>query len=531
MSFPILRALTLTLLAPAALAYPAPPKFVESRLVFEAELRSYEVVDVDGDELADLIVVTLSNRERRLQLHRQRADSSFSAEPDWAQVIPAEVVAFGILDCREEPGKELLLFTPGGILSATFSKSGLAGNARVELRQPVFPEIAESDRLDRWPWILDIDFDGDDDLILPEEGRVSCYTTGKDESGKTRLSRQGDLPSRYDAGEKLAVPREFEEDDDDDDDDDDEKKRTYDRRALRLFDGASSSLPRMMRSQLLERRRRWELPRLGFWNADLRPDAVVVSKNQLDVKLQSDGLVFQSLAPIALPPLDKEKRRSIELVNLEDDEIDGQSELVRITSDDSGLQKEYEVVVTSISADGTLAPDARAVLLFQASDAEIAFRDADGDGRKDLILVTTQLPSGISSLASVRVDVALEIYRGLPDGSLSRRADAKYLRSFTPEKLSRLTEAQIFHLSGDYDGDGRDDLLLMDESGRMCIHRLIGDGSDLEFDSESMLPPYAPPEPAQSCWAFDFNTDTVSDLCMRLEKGLLVFVSRAEGGQ
>lgn len=526
MSFPILPTTMLSLATLAVGTYAAPPKFVESRLVFEGELRSYEVVDVDGDELADLLVVTLSNRERRLQLHRQRADSSFSAEPDWAQVMPAEVVSFGILDCREEPGKELLLFTPGGILSATFSKSGLAGNARVELRQPVFPEIAESDRLDRWPWILDLDFDGDDDLVLPEEGRVSCYTTGKDESGKMRLLRQGDLPSRYDAGEKLAMPREFEEDDDDDE----ETKRTYDRRALRLFDGASSSLPRMTRTQLLERRRRWELPRLGFWNADLRPDAVVVSKNQLEVKLQGDGLVFQGLAPITLPPLDKDKRRTIELVNLEDDETDTQSELVRITSDDSGLQKEYEVVVTSIGADGTLAAEARAVLLFQASDAEIAFRDADGDGRKDLILVTTQLPSGISSIASVRVDVALEVYRGLPDGSLSRRADAKYLRSFTPEKLSRLTEAQIFHLSGDYDGDGRDDLLLMDESGRMRIHRLISDGADLEFDSESMLPPYAPPEPAQSCWAFDFNTDAVSDLCMRLEKGLLVFVSRGEGG-
>lgn len=506
----------------------APANFVESRLAFDGDLRSYEVIDVDGDELADLVVVTREKKERRLRLHRQRADSSFSAEPDWVQAIPPEVVAFGILDCRAEPGKELLLFTPGGVLSASFTKSGLAGNARVELRQPIYPELAESDRLDVWPWILDIDFDGDDDLVLPEGEKVACFSARTDERGETRLERSGELPSRYDAGDRLAMPKEFAEDEEEDDDDD---ERAYDRRALRLFEGVSSSLPRMTRTQLLERRRRWDLPRLGFWNADERPDALIVSRNELRIELQRDGLTFERLPAITLPPLEKDKERRFELVNFEADETDLQSELVRITSDDSGLEKDYEVVVTAIGTDGSLAKDARAVLLFQASDAEFSFRDADGDGWTDLVVVTTQLPSGISSLASVRIDVALEVYRGRSDGSLSRKPDAKYLRSFTPEKLARLAEAQIFHLSGDYDGDGKDDILLMDESGRMRIHRLIADGDGLKFDSESMLPPYAPPEPVQSCWSFDFNSDPISDLCMRFEKGLLVFVSRPEAGQ
>lgn len=503
-----------------------PPNFVASRLAFDADLRSYEVLDVDGDELADLLIVTHDGKERRLRLHRQRADSSFAADPDWAQAIPSEVVAFGILECRKEPGKELLLFTPGGILSASFTKSGLSGNARVELRQPVFPEIAEPDRLDLWPWILDLDFDGDDDLVLPEPEKVACFMVATDAQGETRLVRAGELPSRYDSGERLALPREFAEDDDEAD-----EKRRYDRRALRLFDGVSSSLPRLTRTPLLERRRRWDLPRLGFWNGDERPDALVVTKNELRIELQRDGLGFESLPAVPLPPLDKDKERTVELVNFEDDDSDLQSELVRITNDDSGLEKDYEVVVTAIGSDGLPAPDARAVLLIRASDAEFSFRDADGDGRKDVVVVTTQLPSGISSLASVRVDVALEVYRGQPDGSFSRRADAKYVRSFTPEKLSRLAEAQIFHLSGDYDGDGKEDIVLMDESGRLRIHRLLADGGGLKFDSESMLPPYAPPEPVLSCWSFDFNPDAISDLCLRFEKGLLVFVSRKEAGQ
>ncbi len=500
----------------------APPKFVESRLDFATDLVDYEVEDVDGDGLKDLLVTTREPAGRRLSLHRQHDDRSFHSEPDWSQVLPPEVIAYGLMDVRTEPGKELLLLTPTGVLSVSFTKPGLAGNARVELRRPVFPELSETQSLPRWPWILDIDFDGDDDLVLPEIGGLRCFKTQKDSSGEMHLEEGGAIPSRFASYEKPGLPRQF------DDDDDDKGTRDYDVRALRLFQGAPSTLPKLARPPLLDRRRTWNLPRLGFWNADKLPDAVVVAKDSLSVQLQQADGTFKAPLILPLDPPGKDEDRTFELVDFDSD---GQSDLVRITRDRDGTKKEFEVVVLGIQDDGTLKADARAALLFEASDADISFRDVDGDGQKDLVLKTTQLPSGIASLTGIKVDIALEVYTGHPDGSFSKRPDVRFTRTFTPEKLSRLSEAEIFHLSGDYDGDGRDDLLFMDDDGRLEIRRLLVEDGKLSFASESLLPPYSPPAPVLSAWAFDFTKDGASDLCLRFEDSLIMFVSRREAGQ
>lgn len=494
----------------------APPKFVESRIAVEQRIESFDVEDVDGDALADVLIVTQQKDGRRLALHRQRSDHSFGNDADWSQLLPAEVVAWALLDVREDPGRELVLLTPTGVLSVSFAKAGLAGNARVELRQPVFPEISEPDRLLRWPWVIDIDFDKVDELLLPELGGLGCFDVRKDDKGSSSLLRVGAVPSAYSLKEKVDLPRELETDDDDD-------PLAVDIRALRLFAGAESSIPRLVDPPLLDNERDWNLPHLGFWNADQRPDALRIEKDALLVQLQLEDGTFDAVRRIEAPAFDaKKKSRRFEL---EDMDGDDRSELIRITADEDGLEKQFEIAVSSLDSEGKIVEPPRALMLFKASDLDVAFRDANHDGRKDLVVNTTQLPSGISSLASIRVDVAIEVYLGQTDGSFSRKPDARFARTFTPEKLSRLSEAQIFHVSGDYDGDGLDDLVMMDDDGRLEIHRLEGSGGDLRFAKEPMMPPYPSPEPVLTCWAFDFTKDKVSDLCLRFEKELVMLVS------
>jgi len=160
------------------------------------------------------VVVTEEDKGRRLSVHLQRADRTFSSEPDWVLRMPTEVVSWALLDLRAEPGAELLLLTPTGVLSVSISRPGLAGNARVELREPVFPELSEPDRLPHWPWLLDLDCDERDDLLIPQVGRLARFVIEGEAGGDRRLVPGGlsrihrDLPIRSRPGRRPdKIPR------------------------------------------------------------------------------------------------------------------------------------------------------------------------------------------------------------------------------------------------------------------------------------------------------------------------------------
>jgi hypothetical protein len=522
----VLRRAALAWLAfAAAVPLRAETRFVESRLIFGHDLLHAEVRDVDLDSRADLLIALRDGGSRRLQLHRQRPDGSFASEADWTLAVPPEVVACALLDVRDGKELELLLLIPDGVLSLSFDKQGLAGNARVELRTPVFPELADPDRLWIWPWVLDIDLDGSEELLLPTEAGLVVYgrAAGEDPSVAPSLVREQLVPALFAPEEQADVPRLIGNRGDED--------LKIDRRALTLFPFAPSSLPppgrvivllRDSSPPLLSRTRNWTLPHLGFWNADERPDAVLVADERLFVRLQRDDGSFADAIELEQPERGDDEERDYRLIDFDGD---GRSELVRITHDARGIEKEFEVVVLAIGDDSRPIEEAKAALRFKASDAEFSFRDVDRDSYVDLVVRSAILPTGISALAAVKLDVVLEVYRGGPGGALSRRPDARFVRTYTPDKLARLGEVEIFHISGDYDGDGLEDLLYLDPEGLLQIRSLRRSGDGIAFAAEPTVPPYRPPEPLRSCWAHIFNDDEVADLCLRFERGLITLVS------
>lgn len=519
--------MTATLLAALfALAAEGGPSFVESRIAFDAEISGYDCVDVDGDGHADVLVITHSADARRLELFLQKPGERFDATPDFVLRPPEDVVAYAFLDVRPEPGKELLLFSRDGVLSVSTTKQDLRGNAEPLLRQPFFPEITEPDEVLRWPWIFDVDGDGADDLLMPESGGLAIWKPSKSADGRVEFTK-GNLIAIHSEEEApveragaLDVDLEF-----------GEGARTLapDHRAFALFPGAGSSLPRGSDDALFRRGERRHLPHYTDWNGDKRWDAVSHDRRAIEVRMQrADGSFAPEVDFPFAQEIGKEKDLDVQVIDLDGDE---KPELVRIEGDANGTQKVYEVTAYDIAPGGAPAEKPRCALVFKASSITFALRDVDRDGRMDLVLRIVDLPIGLATLSSVRVDTALEVYLGQKDGTFASRPSARFERSLKPEQLERLNEALLFHLSGDYDGDGLDDALFLGEDGTLRLYPLKRNGDGIEFDETPAGAPYRPSEPLRSAWAHELSGDQTSDLVLRFERQLILLVSRPGGSK
>ena len=136
------------------------------------------------------------------------------------------------------------------------------------------------------------------------------------------------------------------------------------------------------------------------------------------------------------------------------------------------------------------------------------------------------LPSALQAVADVWVEGRLFVFRGQADGSVSRKPDLRFERRLRPENLARIRESLVFELSGDFDGDGAKDLVLIRADGVLQIFPMKKSGDGLSFASDPSTS-VRPNRPVRSARAESLSSDRVSDLVLRHENGLTVFVSIA----
>ncbi len=103
-----------------------------------------------------------------------------------------------------------------------------------------------------------------------------------------------------------------------------------------------------------------------------------------------------------------------------------------------------------------------------------AFRDLDGDGRRDLVTVNL----GFSLLQIVRIVAArslnigldFNIYRQLPGGEF-RKVGGLDLEERLKVSLRHLHLLGVAHFAGDFDGDGRRDFVHLGRGATLTVHR------------------------------------------------------------
>lgn len=174
--------------------------------------------------------------------------------------------------------------------------------------------------------------------------------------------------------------------------------------------------------------------------------------------------------------------------------------------------------------------------LFRKSDwsTGLPLVDLDGDGQKDLVLGFIPIDSreGIRNMMLAReIRLTLKFYFGRHAGNFPKDPD---LQRTLPVHLDRETffdqQQKLYYgralsFQGDFDGDGKKDLLVRDQKDKISVYRFLSPTAgfspkpDRQFDcSESIL-----------WWkVVDLNHDGVSDLLVKLAEGsqLRIFTSQ-----
>jgi hypothetical protein len=515
------------LLAAAPQDKPALAQFVESRIDVGVPHFEYQLADVDGDRRVDLFVTSAVIGERTLRLWRQRPDATFPAEADFRFSVPPDVVAWGLLDLRPEPGKELLLLTRNGVFSLTTTQPGLQGNLRREIALPLFPDLADPSRLPCWRLAKDVDGDGREELLVLSEGRELALGVAREGPDAGKLVRVLDVGAAEEIEEDDAATMSF----------GDSGIHIRSRTGLQsMFPGARSSRPLFQQEKLFSQRHRYKIPTLLDWNGDGKLDAVRFASRVAQVRLrQPDGTFEADSKPFPYPSgaagdgEDEGGRTPRSEAQLADVDGDGRDELVLFRKEGDGFGKDSIALIFPRGPDGQAADTPSARVKLPGMDVEWELADVDHDGHDELLARVIDIPTGLSTLTTIRLDVAFYAFRGKAGAQLSREPEIRFERSFKPEQLARVQETLLTRLNGDFDGDGVSDLVYTQLDGRVEIRAVVKKDGQLVLQDKPFAS-FMPQAPVDRLETWDVSDDGVADLMLRHEKSFTLFVSRRRSG-
>jgi len=159
--------------------------------------------------------------------------------------------------------------------------------------------------------------------------------------------------------------------------------------------------------------------------------------------------------------------------------------------------------------------------------------DLDGDGFPDLVLGYSQIEDkeGVRKMITAKkLDYNLRFYFYRPGIGFPKEADGQrdvviHLdRAEMQEDLPQYFRRYV-QLGGDFNGDGRIDLLVRDHSDDISVYSFISRAKG--FSPEPDLR-FSCPEPVDEWQVTDLNHDGVSDLIVKLakQKGYRIFISQ-----
>ncbi len=458
--------LTLLSAPPAPARPPAQVAFARTDLEVGGRITEVLVHDLDGDGRLDLFVV----RGREALVFFQQADGGWPAAPNQRFRFHPRTVLFDVGDLEGDGTAEVVLVQSKGLFAYRLRRLGgrLLYGLRPEkvtdvdsfFSRPVEQEVRRKDLL------RDLDGDGDLDAVLPQgDGFALLENLGPDGEGGVRFAAPRQLPAPPKAVLHLGS----------------------DRLSSRLFASYWFANPNVAQfdgagPQELVLAREGTVSVFGAGQAGGLPltrrgTYTIAGQRQFSRNVENP-LELDFTMPLLVRDLDGDGRVDLSSTHV------GQG-ATRIYTNGPDPARAF--------ADPALTVRVKGVTFFSY------FVDVDGDGRDDLVLPRMDQVGAwsiLKALVTRSVPVEMLVFFQRDDGSFpsepdSRRGlDVPLLIRSTEEGL-RLGSSIIASVDGDYDGDGRRDLLYRTSDATLGAFRglpgrRIGDSAAGEAEVPSL---------------------------------------------
>ncbi|GEM_PF-4491521 len=425
-----MRVTTLLLLAAATAL--AGPEFTETRIEVREKVDSSILADVDGDGLQDIVVQV----GRRIDAHRLTAAGTFA--PPVSVELPKKAYLFDLFPVSAPRACDLVYATADGVYALTWSGEAFVPQERALVQIPTLFEGDSTGSPLRYPFSSDVDGDGRLDLVLPQRQRLLVY-----------LQREG---GTFQFSQRVPVDMQ-----------------------VRVETGGGS-----IQNQVSSTVRVPPYYLVDF-NGDGLPDLGVVQADLLLVHLQKKGNTLPSAPNYeAVVGIDRKKPRRRLLTweippVIEDLNGDGLADAV-VTTVSKGTTQIFL---------GDLAIAAPAQLQQIKVDGW-TFRhwviDVNGDGRKDLALAKVDklgVSAALQVLITGKIDATILLFLQGPDGkfpesvSYEKELSVPFVVNFSSNSV-QVESPVMVDPQGDYDNDGRADLLVKTESDELTLYLSAG---------------------------------------------------------
>ncbi len=442
------------------------PEFRLQYLAVHGRRQDTVQVDVDGDGKLDLLNTSIdfdaNPPERWVAIHRNR-NGRFPDVPDHLLAISDRAGALLFGDYLPGGGAEIGFLAEDGVWLYPWVNDAPSETPVKLLHVRTFFRSPSVRQLSGWSWRLDFDGNGKDDLLVPlADGYRVYFQTAPGVFGKT-ATLEADLPS----GEARSVAS-----------------------------SAYAERPEVAAAQFIAVS---ELPRLEVAdvNGDGLLDFLLIRGDAITYYFQKEPGIFPSQRPYrvthAIPTLREEAKKdtvNLSQIRFVDLNRDGMADLV-VTRIEGTLGL-WDSIRTSVylhlgTGRGNFSADRRILIDGVSIDPE--FVDMNGDGALDAVtsrLRTDLMKKAVEAFILGDIAISYEIFQFDPAKNVFL-ADPVYEKRILVSKddlqKTGAGAVPLVFIRGDFSGDGRPDLLVMDpKTTELLIHPGRLQGGRIDFD-------------------------------------------------
>lgn len=460
--------------------------------------------DLNADGRLDFINTCVdaskSPPERWLLIHYQRADRTWTKEPDQKLRVPAEAAAMVIGNYDDQPGNDVGLLTADGAYLYAREEGRLAEKPRKAIHTRTFFGTPSQKTLPVWSWGEDIDKNGRSDLVLPTPQGVKVYFQTAPGVFGRMFTLESDLPPDKALQRMLAI------------------------------EGVASVDP--YRPFAVSVRRTQPRVFLADLDSDGYLDLVIFRGETMGYYLYnpkerafSTGLGGREIVGTLRSEGVGEDLIDMGKAEFADIDCDGNLDLVVVkTKGTLGSLSGIKTYVYIHFGTGYMSFNEQYYFELGGLGSQIFFLDLNGD--KCLDLWTFYTPTNILSyVLSLRdVEISSHVYQFLPD----KRAYAKdpYTRtakaSLHDYDAKGLSWVPMSYFNPDWTGDGRPDLMDVDTDGAVRVYQGVESQGRIGY-SGSAVWTFKLAEHPRGMYFGDYNADGRPDamLMHRDRLGLL----------